>query len=528
MMNTAKSAAASGRSNNDNITRSRSASPAIAHRTSKSNKRHHVDNNNYYTTDGNKSTSTGSIVKRQKKQESSFENSSKSSKVASKSFSSPPGESSNNNINNNDDDDSVINNVKTYQAKDFCQNIDVDPTPVKAAKKLLSDAKKRNIAAENITTDATAPFSPLVLSPVMENDGGVGGAATKSDKLSSDVVLPSTETTTVAATSIEGIASIFNDLHPNISQTQSLSDNLFSIQSGIASTSILSLIKKKKPTGAAAATAVDKSTSMELRKRLERREDELKTLKIVCNDLLAGKDEFVSGAIGIELALRQKIMGVQTAFGLMHEEREALTTQLSDANDEIVKMREEMECLRRERDLANAKCSSLQDEYDCAKTTIGTLQQTNTDNCVKIAILETKVEESQSQLEDARNQVLEAQSSTDMAVAKAKDELSKDMNIVQDENQTLVAKVKARDIEMLRILRVDVESVDLDDESSILNAIRTKVEEHEHIVNTNSDVKNEVERLTLELKQSKADLGVSFYFAELVWFGLAACIFMRN
>jgi len=213
---------------------------------------------------------------------------------------------------------------------------------------------------------------------------------------------------------------------------------------------------------------------------------------------------------------------------LMHEEREALTTQLDDANDEIVKMREEMECLRRERDLANAKCSSLQDEYDCAKTTIGTLQQTNTDNCVKVAILETKVEESQSQLEDARKKVLEAQSSTDIAVAKAKDELSKDMNIVQEENQTLVAKVKARDIELLRIMSVDVDSVDFDDESSILNAIRTKVEEHEHIVNTNSDVKSEVERLTLELKQSKADLGVSLYFAELVWFGFSVCIFMRN
>jgi len=85
--------------------------------------------------------------------------------------------------------------------------------------------------------------------------------------------------------------------------------------------------------------------------------------------------------------------------------------------------------------------------------------------------------------------------------------------------------VKARDIEMLRIMSVNVESVDFDDESSILNAIRTKVEEHEHIVNTNSDVKHEVERLTLELKQSKADLGVSLYFAELVLFGFAVSIF---
>ena len=235
--------------------------------------------------------------------------------------------------------------------------------------------------------------------------------------------------------SIESMSSIFTELHPDISQTQSLSNNLFSIQSGIASTSILSLIKSKKKKASSssttttttitaasslAATTVDRSTTpSELRRRLERREEELKTLKIICCDLLQGKDEFVSDAVGIELTLRQKIMGVQTAFGLLGEERETLTTKLNDANNTILKLQEEVECLRHERDLANVKYNALQGDCDGAKRNLETLQQSYTNSCVQLALLESKVDESKSQLEEARSEVIEAKSSTENALAEA-------------------------------------------------------------------------------------------------------------
>ena len=161
------------------------------------------------------------------------------------------------------------------------------------------------------------------------------------------------------------------------------------------------------------------STPSELRRRLERREEELKTLKIICCDLLQGKDEFVSGAVGIELTLRQKIMGVQTAFGLLGEERETLTTKLNDANNTILKLQEEVECLWHERDLANVKCNAPRGDCDGAKRNLETLQQSYTNSCVQLALLESKVDESKSQLEEARSEVIEAKSSTENALAEA-------------------------------------------------------------------------------------------------------------
>jgi len=411
--------------------------------------------------------------------------------VSFKSFASP--ESSNNHQ----------HAVKKYHAADFTsQNIDIDPTPVKAAKKLLSDARNRAAVRE------PTPLSPLI--PVMEEeklDCEVAMTDADPSELALFVQQQSTDSSTSTdVCSNETVASIFTDLHPNISQTQSLSDNLFSIQSGIASTSILSLIKNKKKSPTAAA-AVDRSTPSELRKRLERKDEELKTLKIVCNDLLQGKDEFVSGAIWIELALRQKIMGVQTAFGLLGQEKESLMKQLNDANDTALKMQEEMECLRRERDLANAKCNALQEDCDGAKSNHDILQQSYNESCVKMALLETKVEESKYQLEEARSQVLEAQLSKEKALDEMKVEMTKDIHALQGKNETMVATVKAREMEICRMMSVDLESVDFDDGSPFLNAVRSKVEEYQHDANTTNEIQNDFERLKAELTQSKTDLG---------------------
>ena len=415
--------------------------------------------------------------------------------ASSKSFASP--ESSNNHQ----------HAVKKYHAADFTsQNNDIDPTPVKAAKKLLSDA--RNRAAVRDPT----PLSPLI--PVMEEeklDCEVAMTDADPSELALFVQQQSTDSSTSTdVCSNETVASIFTDLHPNISQTQSLSDNLFSIQSGIASTSILSLIKNKKKSTTAAA-AVDRSTPSELRKRLERKDEELKTLKIVCNDLLQGKDEFVSGAIGIELALRQKIMGVQTAFGLLGQEKESLMKQLNDANDTALKMQEEMECLRRERDLATAKCNALQEDCDGAKSNHDILQQSYNESRVKMTLLETKVEESKYQLEEARSQVLEAQLSKEKALDEMKVEMTKDIHALQGKNETMVATVKAREMEICRMMSVDLESVDFDDGSPFLNAVRSKVEEYQHDANTTNEIQNDLERLKAELTQSKTDLGVSIF-----------------
>lgn len=463
---------------NSGKSRQRSASPAVRNMRSKNcpspavgnsqkeehhqqhrlndNKRHHDDKRIH-----------GLPLKKQKNQEN-----------FSKSFASPESK-------------------KNYrEAETISQNIDIDPTPVKAAKKLLSDAKKQAAVMEH------TPLSPLIQSPVMEEET-IDCEVAKADTDPS--VLQSADGNfSTSADSNGSVSSMFTDLHPSISQTQSLSDNLFSIQSGIASTSILSLIKTKNKSSSSAAAPSD------LRKRLERSEEELKTLKTICNDLLKGKDEFVAGAVRIELALRQKSMGVQTSFRLLGEEKETLTKQLNGANDTALKMQEELECLGRERDLAKAKCNALQDDCDGAKRNLEALQQKYTDSCVKMALLETKLEESKSQLEEARCQVIEAQSFTEKAVDDAKVELSIEVNKLKEKNETMVAMMKAREIEVCKLMDFDLESVNFDDGSSFLNAIRSKVEEYRHDANTTIEHQNELERLKAELKQSKTDLCVSF------------------
>jgi len=471
--------------------RSRSPNPAMIqlHTEQQQPIQHHCELNNckhkrhHFDDDSDEVTSSSNYdhmaMKKQKRQEETTFG----SKSSSKAFASPES----------------YNNDKKHHAADFTNhNIDIDPTPVKAAKKLLSDARKR--AAVEPT-----PLSPLIQSPVMEEMNDY--VAAKEDNGASLLAQQHSsfdDTSTTAVGSVENIASVFTDLHPNISQTQSLSDNLFSIPSGIASTSIISLIKNKKK-----SAPVDRSTPSELRKRLERREEELKTLKLVCNDLLQGKDEFVAGAVGIELTLRQKIMGIQTAFGLLGEEKKTLLKQLNDANDAVLKMQEEMECLRRERDLAIAKCNTIQEDCDGVKTNLESLQQSYTNSCVKLALLETKVEESKSQLEQSRIKIIEAQSSTEKAVAEAKVGISKERIVLQE-------AMKSREMEVCRIMNVDMESVDFDDGSSFLNAVRSKVQEYHHNANTNIDVQNELERLKVELEQSKTDLGVSYFCRKLV------------
>jgi chromosome segregation ATPase len=184
---------------------------------------------------------------------------------------------------------------------------------------------------------------------------------------------------------------------------------------------------------------------------------------------------------------------------------------LNDANDTALKMQEEMECLRRERDLATAKCDALQEDCDGVKSNHDILQQSYNESCVKMALLETKVEESKSQLEEARSQVVEAQLLKEKALDEMKVEMSKDTNALQEKNETMVASVKAREMEICRMMSVDLESVDFGDGSSILNAVRSKVEEYQHDANTTNEIQNELERLKAELMQSKTDLGVSIF-----------------
>ncbi|KAL7494093.1 hypothetical protein ACHAWT_004624 [Skeletonema menzelii] len=463
---------------NSGKSRQRSASPAVRNMRSKNcpspavgnsqkeeHQQQHRLNNNKRHHDEDDKRIHGVPLKKQKNQEN-----------FSKSFASPESK-------------------KNYrEAETTSQNIDIDPTPVKAAKKLLSDARKQAAVMEH------TPLSPLIQSPVMEEETIDCECEVAKADTDPSVLQFADGNFSTSADSNGGVSSMFTDLHPSISQTQSLSDNLFSIQSGIASTSILSLIKTKNKSSSSAAAPSD------LRKRLERSEEELKTLKPICNDLLKGKDEFVAGAVRIELALRQKIMGVQTSFRLLGEEKETLTKQLNGANDTALKMQEELECLGRERDLAKAKCNALQDDCDGAKRTLEASQQKYTDSCVKMALLETKLEESKSQLEEARCQVIEAQSFTEKAVDDAKVELSIEVNKLKEKNETMVAMMKAREIEVCKLMDFDLESVNFDDGSSFLNAIRSKVEEYRHDANTTIEHQNELERLKAELKQSKTDL----------------------
>eukprot|EP00984_Skeletonema_dohrnii_P013827 scaffold5779_cov205-Skeletonema_dohrnii-CCMP3373.AAC.4 len=508
-VHTTNAATAMNNNINSGKSRSRSASPAMRsmrsrtspavtksqkeqqHRELNKNKRQYVVDNRKFD---------GVPMKKQKNQET-FRSKAEEVISSNKSFASLESSNNHHNARKKYDQFDGIPVDKPKNQENFSSSKGSAFSEVASSK---SFASLPNRAAVREPT----PLSPLI--PVMEEEKvDCEVAMTDADPSALALFVQQQSTDSSTSTHVgsnETVACIFTDLHPNISQTQSLSDNLFSIQSGIASTSILSLIKNKKKSTPAAA-AVDRSTPSELRKRLERKDEELKTLKIVCNDLLQGKDEFVSGAIGIELALRQKIMGVQTAFGLLGQEKETLMKQLNDANDTALKMQEEMECLRRERDLATAKCDALQEDCDGAKSNHDTLQQSYNESCVKMALLETKVEESKSQLEEARSQVVEAQLSKEKALDEMKVEMSKDMNALQEQNETMVASVKAREMEICRILSVDLESVDFGDGSSLLNAVRSKVEDYQHDANTTKEIEIELERLKAELTQSKTDLG---------------------
>jgi hypothetical protein len=120
--------------------------------------------------------------------------------------------------------------------------------------------------------------------------------------------------------------------------------------------------------------------------------------------------------------------------------------------------------------------------------------------------------ESKVQLDKARNQVMEAQSSVEKAVAEAKAEISKEVIVLIEKHEMLVAEVKAREKEVCRMMSVDVESVDFDNGTSFLNMVRSKVEEYKRDATTNNDAHNEVARLKMELDQSKVELCVSRLF----------------
>jgi hypothetical protein len=119
--------------------------------------------------------------------------------------------------------------------------------------------------------------------------------------------------------------------------------------------------------------------------------------------------------------------------------------------------------------------------------------------------------ESKVQLDKARNQVMEAQSSVEKAVAEAKAEISKEVIVLIEKNEMLVAEVKAREKEVCRMTSVDVESVDFDNGTSFLNMV-SKVEDYKRDATTNNDAHNEVARLKMELDQSKVELCVSLLF----------------
>ena len=194
-------------------------------------------------------------------------------------------------------------------------SIDADPTPVKEARRLSSMFQSRSttIAVTHHPSLVDNCLSnPLPRIPNANNNNAEEAFLNKSTPLSYSKALmrglPNKASVTLSATKLlfppaenhhttqqqQKQRSIVAT--PTTSQTTVLSSQLFSISTGIDTPHIQHLISNSRKRGSKITNDANYN-KWDVRKQLEQKEADSATLRTALQDLLAGKEQFVDGAV---------------------------------------------------------------------------------------------------------------------------------------------------------------------------------------------------------------------------------------
>jgi len=366
--------------------------------------------------------------------------------------------------------------------------------------------------------------SPLSYSKVLRkglnaNNGGAGGSSLAMQLFQSSNTTNGQGTTNNSSSSNGTNNTQLSTVDTTTSQITTLSNTLFSRSSGIDTNNIQRLLTKSRaqhPTGVGSvgggATGSKGGGSSkggggevkqwDLRKRLELKDEELGMLRTALSDLLVGKDTFVKGAIDIEKELRYTLNEAMNT-------KSSLVNQLKVQNVESEKMAEEIEGMARECDEHVTKYEVLSTELNNTKEEISKLQQNATEHEVSLALVQSKLDESNAAKEEALTQLASMNSSKEEAIQEVESRIRAEMNEqlskLQSENSILkkemVLKAKeTMDIcTVLNVDRSDVNFTDVSASNSFCNVVKDRVEQ----LHVQLKDKEEVE---LKLKSCKVEL----------------------
>jgi len=461
-------------------------------------------------------------------------------------------------------------NSKGMNTKDYSNysTLEVDPTPVKEAKRLSSifnsrgagggrllegiDETDTGLEAENgsslfdsrglngsglksnkfgspIVTNEEKKSSPLSYSKVLRrglnvNDGGAGAAAGGDGGVAMQLFQPTSNTTDGQGITNNSSSNGTNNtqlstVDTTASQITTLSNTLFSRSSGIDTTNIQRLLTKSRaqhPTGVGSVSAGSGASSKnggevkqwDLRKRLELKDEELGMLRTALSDLLVGKDTFVTGAIDIEKTLRYTLNETMST-------KSSLVNQLRVQNDESEKMAEELEVMARECDEHVTKYEVLSTEVNNTKEEISKLQQNATEHEVSLAVVQSKLDESNVAKEEALEQLASMNSSKEEAIQEVESRIRAEMNEqlskLQSENailkKELILKAKeTMDIcTVMNVDRSDVNFTDVSASNSFCNVVKDRVEQLHMQLKDNEEVELKLKSCKVELEKVTTD-----------------------
>jgi len=383
---------------------------------------------------------------------------------------------------------------------------------------------KSNKFGSPIVTKEEEKSSPLSYSKVLRrglnvNDGGAGAAAAVGDGgVAMQLFQPPSNTTDGQGTTNNSSSS--NDttqssttVDTTASQITTLSNTLFSRSSGIDTTNIQRLLTKSRaqhPTGVgsvgggAASSNGGEVKQWDLRKRLELKDEELGMLRTALSDLLVGKDTFVKGAIDIEKTLRYTLNEAMNT-------KSSLVNQLKVQNVESEKMAEELEGMARECDEHVTKYEVLNAELNSTKDEMNKLQQNATEHEVSLALVQSKLDESNAAKEETLTQLASMNSSKEEAIQEVESRIRAEMNEqlskLQSENSILkkemVLKAKeTMDIcTVMNVNRSDVNFTDVSATNSFCNVVKDRVEQLHLQLKDKEDVELKLKSCKVELEK---------------------------
>lgn len=414
-------------------------------------------------------------------------------------------------------------------------SIDADPTPVKEARRLSSIFQNRSIAT---TTHYTSPAIAAIAAPAMPSNtvqynlssplprtpnanNNSDASVSKSTPLSYSKALmkglPNKGTATLSVMSENHHTHSEHSVIavPTTSQTTILSAQLFSLSTGIDTPHIQHLISNSRKGGS------NTNDKWDLRKQLEQKEADLVTLRTTLQDLLAGKEQFVDGAVAIEIKLRRELAEMK------HNVQSSLTNETKfreKAANDREKLTEQVRHLEGECETHKTKCEVITSELDFAKSEVRRLNEANTEHAVALALLQSKLDRSNAERDEAVERAEGAEVVKHEAVSDGQSilELKAECNDLKSrlEVQRMVEEeiCKLLDVDTSLIDSTAPDTINTDSAEDIggglmkmpfLDMVKQRLDEYQSYVGMKEDAESRWQSCVTELEKVKSDYQVS-------------------